>query len=79
VLGEDGFLKLVDFGVSKGDVVEDHKGGITFCGSLIYIAPEILSKAGHGKSVDWYLLGATLYEMIVGVPPYYSKDAVQLT
>ena len=40
--------------------------------------PEILSKTGHGKAVDWYLIGALLYEFLIGHPPYYaqSKEAI---
>lgn len=34
----------------------------------------MLRRAGHGKSVDWYLLGVLLYEMLVGIPPYYSNN-----
>jgi len=31
-------------------------------------------KAGHGKSVDWYLFGVLIYEMLTGIPPYYDND-----
>ena len=34
----------------------------------------MLRRQGHGKSVDWYLLGVLLYEMLVGIPPYYSNN-----
>jgi serine/threonine protein kinase len=33
-----------------------------------------LKQKAHGKSLDWYLLGALLYELLVGLPPYYDKD-----
>lgn len=33
----------------------------------------MLKRQGHGKGVDWYLLGVVLYEMLVGVPPYYAN------
>jgi len=38
----------------------------------------MLKRSGHGKSVDWYLLGVLLYEMLVGIPPYYSNSKEQL-
>ena len=44
----------------------------SFCGSVAYLAPEMLKRKGHGKPVDWYLLGVLLYEMLIGVPPYFS-------
>lgn len=38
----------------------------------------MLKRNGHTKSIDWYLLGVLLYEMIVGVPPYFSTDRQKL-
>lgn len=38
------------------------------------MAPEVISRQGHGRSVDWYLAGVLLYEMIVGKTPYYSSN-----
>ena len=38
----------------------------------------MLKRTGHGKSVDWYLLGVLLYQMVVGDPPYFSDHEVEL-
>jgi serine/threonine protein kinase len=38
----------------------------------------MLKRHGHTKSIDWYLCGVLLYEMIVGVPPYFSTDRQKL-
>jgi serine/threonine protein kinase len=46
----------------------------SFCGSYAYLAPEMVKKAGHGKAVDWYLLGVLIFEMLTGIPPYYDND-----
>jgi serine/threonine protein kinase len=45
---------------------------------VAYLAPEMLRKSGHGKSVDWYLFGVLLYEMLVGQPPYFCHNKEQL-
>ena len=50
------------------------QGGDSFCGSYAYLAPEVIGKTGHGKAVDCYLIGVVLYEMLTGLPPYYSDD-----
>jgi len=73
VVDEDGHCKLTDFGLSK-EGIDDNISASSFCGSLAYLAPEMLSRKGHGKSVDWYLLGVLLYEMLVGKTPYYSTN-----
>lgn len=72
VLDEEGHLKLTDFGLSKQGIANNITN--SFCGSLAYLAPEILCQKGHNRTVDWYLLGVLLYEFLVGVPPYYSKN-----
>jgi serine/threonine protein kinase len=38
----------------------------------------MLKRIGHGKSVDWYLLGVLFYEMIVGIPPYFTNNKEKL-
>lgn len=47
----------------------------TFCGSVAYLAPEMLKKKGHSQVLDWYLLGVVFYELIVGLPPYFDDNA----
>ena len=53
---------LTDFGLSREGVNEKHIAK-SFCGSIAYLAPEMLNRKGHGKAVDWYLLGVCFYEM----------------
>lgn len=77
VIDEDGHALLTDFGLSKEGVM-DNVAATSFCGTLAYLAPEVLDKTGHGKAVDWYVFGATLYELVVGTPPYFSENKDQL-
>jgi serine/threonine protein kinase len=70
----EGHISLTDFGLSRENVKRGEKGAQSFCGSYAYLAPEMIKKKGHGKTVDWYLLGVILYEMITGLPPYYADE-----
>jgi serine/threonine protein kinase len=77
VMDVEGHVLLTDFGLSKeGIKTSDYTQ--SFCGSVAYLAPEVLRKSGHGRSVDWYLLGALLYEMLVGMPPYFNRNKEKL-
>ncbi|CAI2380428.1 unnamed protein product [Moneuplotes crassus] len=74
VLDGLGHCKLTDFGLSKEGLIEKEEIAKSFCGSYAYLAPEMINKTGHGKNVDWYLLGVLLYEMLEGIPPFYDHD-----
>ncbi|KAL5017605.1 hypothetical protein ScPMuIL_007194 [Solemya velum] len=68
-----GHVKLTDFGLCK----ESISGGAvthTFCGTIEYMAPEILTRSGHGKAVDWWSLGALMYDMLTGAPPFTAEN-----
>jgi serine/threonine protein kinase len=73
VLDAEGHARLTDFGLSKEGVNHDTQTS-SFCGSYAYLAPEMLKRTGHGKQVDWYLLGVVIYEMLTGQPPYYATQ-----
>jgi len=65
-----GHLKLTDFGFAKH--IDERTNSM--CGTLDYMAPEILMAKGHGKAADWWSLGILIYEMLSGCPPL-SIDA----
>ena len=68
----DGHAKIADFGLSKVIPAQHHS--YSFCGSPEYMAPEMLLATGHDRKVDIYCLGALLFEMLTGLPPFYNKD-----
>ncbi|KAL4470787.1 hypothetical protein ABPG73_000047 [Tetrahymena malaccensis] len=73
VLDHLGNAKLTDFGLSK-EGIKENTYTKSFCGSVAYLAPEVLAKRPHSRTVDWYLLGTFLYELLVGIPPYYDNN-----
>jgi len=72
LLGEDGYLLVADFGLAK--FVQDGELANSFCGTAEYLAPEMLIGNGHDYSVDWWALGILIYEMVVGIPPFFHKN-----
>merc|ERR1711998_126823 len=74
----DGHVKLGDFGLAKDNIWDPVSGARSICGTPEYMAPEVLNKVGHGSAVDWWGLGMLLYEMLTGLPPWYTKDRQKL-
>jgi len=74
LLDEDGHIKLADFGISRINFTERDRS-TSFCGSPEYMSPEMLKQDRvHGRQVDFYALGALLYEMLTGLPPHFSEN-----
>ena len=72
LMDSEGHIKLSDFGLSK--LLENPKDkAYTLCGTLQYLAPEIIKNKGYDKSVDWWSLGCVYYEMLTGKVPFKVK------
>ncbi|KXN66960.1 Pkinase-domain-containing protein [Conidiobolus coronatus NRRL 28638] len=73
----NGHISLCDFGLCKLNMSENDTTN-TFCGTPEYLAPELLYGQGYTKAVDWWTLGVLLYEMLTGLPPFYSENTNEM-
>jgi len=75
LMDDKGHICITDLGLSK-DISQGE--ATSFCGTPEYLAPEILKGGAHGKPVDWWSLGILLYELTVGIPPFYSQNVNEM-
>ncbi|KAK8710946.1 hypothetical protein V6N13_146254 [Hibiscus sabdariffa] len=73
---DDLLLKIADFGLSRN--VDRSKYAQTVCGSPLYMAPEVLQFQCYDEKVDMWSLGAILFELLNGHPPFHGRTNVQL-
>jgi len=75
VMDDRGYIKLVDFGLAK--ILTGGKTW-TLCGTPDYLAPEIILNEGHDIAVDYWAMGVLIFEMVVGTPPFFADDPMEV-
>uniref|UniRef100_A0A8C8HTS9 non-specific serine/threonine protein kinase n=1 Tax=Oncorhynchus tshawytscha TaxID=74940 RepID=A0A8C8HTS9_ONCTS len=73
LLDEEGHIKITDFGLSK-EATDHDKRAYSFCGTIEYMAPEVVNRRGHTQSADWWSFGVLMFEMLTGSLPFQGKD-----
>eukprot|EP00873_Tetraselmis_striata_P005776 jgi/Tetstr1/426040/TSEL_016384.t1 len=74
--GPDAVLKIADFGFARD--LQPQGLAETLCGSPLYMAPEILQFRKYDAKADLWSVGAILFEMVAGQPPFNGRNHVEL-
>ena len=77
ILDEEGHIKVCDFNLAKSGVTKEKKA-FSFCGSPMYLSPDMLAGKGVDGRCDIYGIGLIMYEMVTGSPAYTADDINQL-
>src|SRR4051812_37686574 len=74
---ENGYVKIGDYGLSKAISASQHSGQTITVGTVHYMAPEV-GVGKYDRSIDIYALGACLYEMLTGTPPFLGATPSEI-
>ncbi|XP_044255729.1 serine/threonine-protein kinase 33-like isoform X2 [Tribolium madens] len=70
------YIKLTDFGLSS--IVKSGKGIESmlheFCGTIYYMAPEMITFRSYSQMCDMWSVGVILYMLVIGKYPFYGKN-----
>ena len=80
VVSRAGAVKLIDFGIARGETRVHETATGTMKGTLGYMAPEQLSeREAVDRRTDVFALGVILYELFVGTQPFKTKNLLELS
>ena len=72
LVDSNGYLKIIDYGLAK--ILKNNEEATSFCGTPEYISPELVEKKAYDKNVDWWAVGVLIYEMLIGVTPFFNRN-----
>ena len=76
LIDKNGTAKLTDFGWSN--YVDSNEIRRTYCGTPVYLAPEMIEEIGHDEHLDIWCIGVLIFELLTGTVPFKGKDFVSL-
>ncbi|KAK9498427.1 hypothetical protein O3M35_003066 [Rhynocoris fuscipes] len=76
LLDSNGYIKLTDFGFAK--ILPKTRRTYSFCGTPVYLSPEIIIQKGYGFSTDWWSFGVLIYEICSGHLPFTGRKHISL-
>ena len=72
LIDKNGVAKLTDFGWSN--YVDSNEIRRTYCGTPVYLAPEMVNEIGHDEHLEIWCIGVLLFELLTGTVPFKGKD-----
>ncbi len=76
LLDENGNIKICDFGWSA-EFSNQNQKRTTFCGTIDYMAPEMIQDKSHDHTLDIWCLGVLLYELLHGKAPFKGRNDME--
>ena len=77
ILDMEGHMKICDFNLAKSGVAKGKKA-LSFCGSPMYLSPDMLGGKGVDGKCDIYGIGLIMYELISGIPTFCADNIIML-
>lgn len=77
LLDEKGHIHLTDFNVAAY-LPEDREKLNSFAGTVSYMAPEVLKRAGYREEVDWWSVAVVAFELLFGKRPFRASSGKEV-
>lgn len=71
-------LSVSDFGLSK-EAIDHDKRAYSFCGTIEYMAPEVVNRRGHTQSADWWSFGVLMVRIVSSYNSLFTSQPFMRT
>ncbi len=78
IINNEGIVKIMDFGISKSLFEKGNTKTGSKVGTIFYMSPEQIRAEDVTHHADIYSIGCTFYEMLMGLPPFFSESDFEI-